>query len=362
MESVSERNFVRRMVITMAAQGVVVGVLMWYLGRLMNDNKHETFRRRIAGRTVKLNQSEHDLLDCIHAASGITETFDSVGGLSHVKDVIRRSIVLPLQYPDLYPVRSLRSPPKGVLLHGPPGTGKTLVARAIAKCCEATFLEVRVESLFGKWVGQSEQAVAAIFSLARKLQPCLVFVDEIDSLLSSRDFGDNHAYLNAKTIFLRQWDGIGTKEEDYRVVVIGATNRPEVLDPAVLRRLPVKLRLDLPPEKDREAILQILLRDEDVSKLDLAALAARTECFSGSDLRELCKQALLLMVEEKVNVKSTARDSNLPASLTVRMFDRALTVVGANMNAVRLLNEPSHRADNDFSEVLSHVCSDDTSS
>lgn len=264
----------------------------------------------------------------------------------HVKDVVRRSVVLPMKHPELYPANSLRSPPKGVLLHGPPGTGKTLVAKAIARTCGASFIEVRVENLFGKWLGQSEQTVAAIFSLARKLQPAIVFVDEIDSLLSRRDFSDNHAYSNAKTIFLRQWDGFITSESDHRVVVVGATNCPEVLDPAVMRRLPVKLHLDLPSQAEREEILKILLRGEDLSSVSLPELAKQTPLFSGSDLRELCKQALLLMVQDEVTRReqddggvagSSSLAAHAPPLLTKRCFDRALGVVKANADFLNVL-------------------------
>lgn len=297
---VSERQFAQRLLLTMCAQGVLAGAVMWGLMRVLNEGKQESYRKKVAGRRLKLTRNEYDLLDCVCEGAEIDEDFSAVGGLERVKDTVYRSVVLPFRHPDLYPASTLRCPPKGLLLHGPPGTGKTLMAKAIAKSCGAAFVEVKVESLFGKWLGQSEQAVAAIFSLARKLQPCIIFVDELDSLLSSRDFSDSHAYNNAKTIFLRQWDGFRTCERDHRVVVVGATNRPEVLDSAVLRRLPVKLRLGLPATREREQILRILLRGEDISHVDLGDIATRTQSYSGSDLRELCKQALLLVVQEEV--------------------------------------------------------------
>lgn len=308
---------------------------MWSLSRIMNENKDETYRRWIKGRWVKLSKTEHDLLASVCDPEDLRETFSCIGGAETVKEVVQRSIVLPFQNPELYPADSLRAPPKGVLLYGPPGTGKTLVAKAIAKSCSAAFIEVRVEALFGKWLGQSEQTVAAIFSLGRKLQPSIIFVDEMDSLLCRRDSGDSHAYSNAKTIFLRQWDGFGTSEVSHRVVVVGATNCPEVLDPAVLRRLPVKLRLDLPSESERAEILQILLSREDISKLDLSTLAELTESFSGSDLRELCKQALLLMVEAEVERRNNngGTDQRTP-QLEIEFFLEALEIVRANSTFV----------------------------
>jgi len=337
MSDVSDKAFAKRLLLTMAGQGIVLSVVMYFLARIMNDNKEETFRRWVAGKFVRLSRGEHNLLSCVCDPTDIKEDFNSIGGCSHVKDVVQRSVVLPMKHPELYPANSLRSPPKGVLLHGPPGTGKTLVAKAIARTCGASFVEVRVENLFGKWLGQSEQTVAAIFSLARKLQPAIIFVDEIDSLLSRRDFSDNHAYSNAKTIFLRQWDGFSTSESDHRVVVVGATNCPEVLDPAVMRRLPVKLHLDLPAQTER---------GEDLSSVSLPDLAKQTPLFSGSDLRELCKQALLLMVQDEVTRRerddgeatgSSSTAAHSPPVLTKHCFDRALCVVKANADFMNVL-------------------------
>jgi len=330
---VSDRAFAKRLLLTMAGQGIVLGAVMYFLARIMNDNKEESFRRWVKGKLIRLTRSENNLLASVCEAVDITEDFSSIGGCEHVKEVVQRSVVLPMRHPELYPANSLRSPPKGVLLHGPPGTGKTLVAKAIAKTCDAAFIEVCVENLFGKWLGQSEQTVAAIFSLARKISPTIVFVDEMDSLLSRRDFSDNHAYSNAKTIFLRQWDGFSTCESDHRVVVVGATNCPEVLDPAVLRRLPVKLRLDLPSLEERLEILSILLRGEDFSQVRMREVATTTKRFSGSDLRELCKQALLLMVQDELGRREDSAVAKAPA-LDNECFARALMVVKANADFV----------------------------
>lgn len=342
MDSPSNRVFLKRLLLTGAVQGTILATVMWCLNRIMNGNSHQIFRKKIAGREVRLTQSEHDLLDSVCEADEITEDFSAIGGLHDIKDTVRRSVVLPFQHPEMYPLNSLRSPPKGVLLYGPPGTGKTLVAKAIARSCGATFIEVRVESLFGKWLGQSEQAVAAIFSLARKVSPCIIFVDELDSLLSRRDYSDNHAYSNAKTIFLRQWDGFATRERQHQVVVVGATNCPEVLDSAVLRRLPVKLKLELPAKEERLEILQILLAGEDLTSTDLHSIAARTRNYSGSDLKELCKQALLSIVQDAILKKEQsgkhAHSGSLPAKLDTACFLRSLPIVGANADFTSQLN------------------------
>eukprot|EP01062_Namystynia_karyoxenos_P027122 TRINITY_DN20910_c0_g1_i1.p1 TRINITY_DN20910_c0_g1~~TRINITY_DN20910_c0_g1_i1.p1 ORF type:complete len:393 (+),score=136.04 TRINITY_DN20910_c0_g1_i1:92-1270(+) len=331
--ALSTSEWAKRLMATAALQGALIAGAIYLLARVVREEKSEgLIPIRVAGKLLKLTGSEQGLLDCVIDADDIDEDFDAVGGLQDVKAVVQRSVVLPFQHPHLYPPKSLRAPPKGVLLYGAPGTGKTLVAKALARSCKAAFIEVRVESLFGKWLGQSEQAVAAIFSLARKLQPSVIFVDELDSLLSRRSHDDQHAYANAKTIFLRHWDGFATSESQHRVVVVGATNRPAALDSAVLRRLPVKLYLPPPQSAARLEILRILLRGEDLTGVDLEWVAARTERYSGSDLRELCKQALLIVSQRAVEAGRSGGAEASPrlAALDRACFLAALEVVGPN--------------------------------
>eukprot|EP00754_Rhynchopus_humris_P037124 Rhum_TRINITY_DN19228_c0_g1::Rhum_TRINITY_DN19228_c0_g1_i1::g.169611::m.169611 len=283
------KDFVQRLALTCVMQGIVMCGGFCMLKRMLHGSSGTTVK--INGRWLSLNGSEASLLECITDAEDIKSGFESVGGLEHAKETVQQCVIAPFQYTQVFARGSMRTPPKGMLLYGPPGTGKTLLAKAIAKSCGAAFLEVKVESLFGKWLGESEQTVAAIFSLARKIQPCIVFVDELDSLLSSRSSGDAHAYANAKTIFLRHWDGFSTNEAKHKIVVIGATNCPEVLDAAVLRRLSVKIEVPYPEAPQRESILRILLKDEDVSCVDFAHVASRTHRYSGADLKELCQHA-----------------------------------------------------------------------
>ena len=284
-----ENDFIQRLLITAVAQGAVLGAGFCMLNRILHGSSGKTVK--IRGEWLSLNNSEAAMADSVTDPDDIKTGFESVGGLEHAKTTVEQSVIAPFRYAHVFASGSMRSPPKGMLLYGPPGTGKTLLAKAIAKSCGAAFLEVKVESLFGKWLGESEQAVAAIFSLARKIQPCIIFVDELDSLLSSRSSSDAHAYANAKTIFLRQWDGFSTNEYKHKIVVIGATNCPEVLDSAVLRRLSVKIEVPYPNLEERTSILQILLKDEDVSRINFAQVAANTANYSGADLKELCQHA-----------------------------------------------------------------------
>lgn len=217
----------------------------------------------------------------------------------------------------------------GCLLFGPPGTGKTLIVRALAKEAGSRMLMVSPSDVMDMYVGEGEKLVRAVFSLARRLSPCVVFLDEIDALFGARTSSHNSggviAHRGVITEFMQEMDGLKSRAGEERVIVIGATNRPFDLDDAVLRRLPRRLLVDLPGEKEREGILKILLRDETLSPdLDLKSLAKRTESFSGSDLKHLCVSAALAAVKEDVNLPwdtpldaiSAATNDNQPLNLS----------------------------------------------
>ncbi|KAK1324825.1 Katanin p60 ATPase-containing subunit A1 [Acorus calamus] len=169
--------------------------------------------------------------------------FDSIGGLEKVKDELYELVILPLKRPDLFSYGKLLSPQKGVLLYGPPGTGKTMLAKAIAKESGAVFINVKMSNLMSKWFGDAQKLVAAVFSLAYKLQPAIIFIDEVDSFLGQRRSTDHEAMANMKTEFMALWDGF-TTDQNARVMVLAATNRPSELDEAILRRFPRPLRLE----------------------------------------------------------------------------------------------------------------------
>lgn len=238
----------------------------------------------------------------------ISGGFDHVGGLEKEKQEIYELITLPMRRPDLFRNRTLIAPPKGVLLYGPPGTGKSLIARAIAKESGACFIDFKMSSVMSMWFGESQKLIRATFSLARKLSPAVIFIDEIDSFLRKRRGEDHPSYENMKAEFMSLWDGLTSEgegdERDYGVIVIGATNRPFDLDPAILRRLPRTFEIHMPNSIERLDILNKILQFEDVqddlkeSLMDLAT--EELQGYSGSDLKELCRAAAAKPLREMV--------------------------------------------------------------
>ena len=229
-----------------------------------------------------------------------------------MKQALHDLVILPLVRPELFARGKLLRPTKGVLLYGPPGTGKTMIAKALAKESNACFINVRAASLQSKWFGDAQKLVTAVFTLAWKIQPCIIFIDEIDSFLGTRKSSEHEAVTSMKTEFMALWDGFLT-DNNARVLVLAATNRPWDIDEAILRRLPRAYEVPLPDASQRRRILGVLLRGEDVdssiwadSDGSLSALAAETEGYSGSDLQDLCKQAALLPIRDLLDEEREA--------------------------------------------------------
>ncbi|MHA1949848.1 MAG: CDC48 family AAA ATPase [Candidatus Thorarchaeota archaeon] len=229
--------------------------------------------------------------------------WEDVGGLAKVKMQLREAVEAPLKHPEVFEEMGIRTP-KGVMLFGPPGTGKTLLAKAVATESEANFISVRGPEIFNKYVGESEKAVREIFKKARQTAPCILFFDEIDAILSSRgrqdDTGVSQRIVNQ---FLAELDGMQTLQN---VLVIGATNRADILDPAVLRPGRFDGIVFVPPP-DRDARLEIFsvhtrkmpLADD----VDLEKLADETEGFSGADIEGLVREAAMAAVRDDWKAK-----------------------------------------------------------
>ncbi|KAL9275119.1 Outer mitochondrial transmembrane helix translocase-like protein [Drosera capensis] len=241
---------------------------------------------------VTENEFEKRLLADVIPPSDIGVTFDDIGALENVKDTLKELVMLPLQRPELFCKGQLTKPCKGILLFGPPGTGKTMLAKAVATEAGANFINISMSSITSKWFGEGEKYVKAVFSLASKISPSVVFVDEVDSMLGRRENpGEHEAMRKMKNEFMVNWDGLRTKDTE-RVLVLAATNRPFDLDEAVIRRLPRRLMVNLPDAPNRAKILKVILAKEDLSpSVDLDAVANMTEGYSGSDLKNLCVAA-----------------------------------------------------------------------
>ncbi|XP_063537593.1 outer mitochondrial transmembrane helix translocase isoform X2 [Cydia strobilella] len=246
----------------------------------------------------KLTDHEMIIASQLVVPDEINVNWKDIAGLDALIQELRETVILPIQKRDLFADSRLTQPPKGVLLHGPPGCGKTLIAKATAKEANMSFINLDVSLLTDKWYGETQKLAAAVFSLAVKLQPCIVFIDEIESFLRTRTQHDHEATAMMKTQFMSLWDGLIT-DNNCTVIIMGATNRPQDLDKAIQRRMPAAFHVPMPNESQRETILKLILRDEPVApSIEFRRLAAATEGFSGSDLHELCRQAAVYRVRD----------------------------------------------------------------
>ncbi|XP_055317046.1 outer mitochondrial transmembrane helix translocase-like [Sitodiplosis mosellana] len=258
--------------------------------------------------------SDYELVIASHLVvpEDINVSWADIAGLDSVIQELRENVVLPIRHRHLYSSSQLWKAPSGVLLHGPPGCGKTLIAKATAKEADMRFINLDIAMLTDKWYGESQKLASAVFSLATKLQPCIIFIDEIDSFLRSRSSHDHEATAMMKTQFMMLWDGLATTP-GATIIVMGATNRPKDLDRAILRRMPAQFVIGAPDTEQRRKILQLVLETESVaSDVDLNRLAKLAVNFSGSDLRELCRNASVARLREFVRVNDgTTSDARL---------------------------------------------------
>ncbi|KAG2676188.1 hypothetical protein I3760_12G041400 [Carya illinoinensis] len=269
---------------------------------------------------VTENEFEKRLLADVIPPSDIGVTFDDIGALENVKDTLKELVMLPLQRPELFCKGQLTKPCKGILLFGPPGTGKTMLAKAVATEAGANFINISMSSITSKWFGEGEKYVKAVFSLASKIAPSVIFVDEVDSMLGRRENpGEHEAMRKMKNEFMVNWDGLRTKDTE-RVLVLAATNRPFDLDEAVIRRLPRRLMVNLPDSPNRAKILKVILAKEDLAPdVDFDAIANMTDGYSGSDLKNLCVTAAhrpikeILEREKKEHAAALAEGRPAPA-------------------------------------------------
>ena len=252
-----------------------------------------------------------------------------VGGLEEAKRVLMETIEWPLKYPELFEQANTR-PAKGILLTGPPGTGKTLLAKAVASQSEVNFISVKGPALLSKWVGESERGIREVFRKAKQASPCIIFFDEIDAIAPVRgSSADSHVTERVISQFLTELDGI---EELKGIVVLAASNRPDIIDPALLRpgRFDVQLELPVPDEKARLEIFRIHTKDKPLANdVKLESLAKTTEGLVGSGIEGICRSASMLAIREFVNeLGSRPEASEISAfKIAAKHFEQALETV-----------------------------------
>lgn len=319
-------------------QAVILGAVTYYGVKWLVDAMDPTKKSRLAAQKqaqkllkkigiegVKLSEYELTVATDLVDPLTLPISWKDIGGLREVIDEIKETVILPIQQKDIFKNSSLLSPPKGVLLYGPPGCGKTMIAKATAKEAGCRFINLQVSSLTDKWYGESQKLAAAVFSLARKLQPCIIFIDEIDSFLRMRDKTDHEATAMMKAQFMSLWDGLMT-DASCQVVVIGATNRPQDVDRAICRRMPCTFHVGLPGPDQRKEILNIILKKEKLEEdVDLDELAQITEGFSGSGLKEICRVAAMCCVRDYVKNRSNSVLNNTPDE-NIKTELRAITM------------------------------------
>jgi transitional endoplasmic reticulum ATPase len=248
--------------------------------------------------------------------------WEDIGDLDEAKQSVQEAVEWPLKYPDLFERLGVRAP-RGILLYGAPGTGKTLLAKAVATESQANFIAVKGPEILSKWVGESEKAVREIFRKARQAAPCVIFFDELDAIAPRRGYGYSDSGVTERIVnqLLSEMDGLATSKG---VVVIGATNRPDILDPALLRPGRFDKLIFVPPP-DKEARYEIFkihtkkmpLADD----VDLRELAERTEGYSGADIEAVCIEAALNAAREDIEAKIVRKEH----------FDKALETVGPSL-------------------------------
>ena len=287
--------------------------------------------------------------------------WDDVAGLNQAKEALKEAVILPMKFPQLF--EGERKPWKGILLYGPPGTGKSFLAKACATEAEGTFYSVSASNIVSKWQGEAERTVRALFDLARQNKPAVIFFDEIDSLLSARGDGENESSRRIKTEFLVQMQGVG--KDDKGILVLGATNIPWDLDPAVRRRFQKKIYIPLPEKSARLLMFKINLGkcEHNVHTEDFDELSQLTEGYSGSDIATLTLDAVYEPLRKCQQTKYFRKINNgqnlLPCSPS---DDGAIRMELNDIEVPEMLMAPDVDRDDfikAFSKIRKTVCAED---
>jgi SpoVK/Ycf46/Vps4 family AAA+-type ATPase len=361
------RNEIISLVVRLTLVSAVTFIsIKWLMNQVDPTNKSKKKARKKAQEQLKRlagsghaplvieNLSDYEMMIAAHLIhpQDITVSWTNIAGLDHMIQELQETVILPIQRKELFGDSQLTTAPKGVLLHGPPGCGKTLIAKATAKEAGTRFINLDLSILTDKWYGESQKLAAAVFTLAVKLQPCIIFIDEIDSFLRSRNTTDHEATAMMKAQFMSLWDGLIT-DPNCTVIVMGATNRPQDLDRAILRRMPATFHIPMPNAMQRMKILDLTLENEPVADdVDVEKLARLTDGFSGSDLRELCRNGSVYRVRDYMKnhseaVLDSSEDEYQDALRPIMMEDLMLSLNKMRESKVHCGSLPMNRIELD---------------
>eukprot|EP00801_Mesodinium_rubrum_P005533 Mrub_05537.p1 GENE.Mrub_05537~~Mrub_05537.p1 ORF type:complete len:370 (+),score=92.04 Mrub_05537:154-1110(+) len=277
----------------------------------------------------KLDEFEKKMYEELVEGDKINVSFKDLYGLEHVEEKIYDNVILPEKRPDLFD--GIRQPIKGILLFGPPGNGKTMIAKAIAHECNRKFFAISASSLTGKWVGDNEKSVRALFSVSDKFSPSVIFLDEIDSILSKRSENENESSRKMKTEFLVQMDGVQSSKSDGGRLIIAATNRPGDLDDALLRRFPLRIYVELPNEDTLRGLIngnlaktKHSLSDQEVNNISKYLVQNMYSC---SDTQNVIRQAAMLPLKDYSNAELLNINKEDVRGINVADFQKAMKCI-----------------------------------
>jgi vacuolar protein-sorting-associated protein 4 len=258
------------------------------------------------GKTIKATAGGEEESEEAERKQDILETiltekpnvkWEDVADLKDAKQALREAVIIPTLRPDLFQSKTRRAW-RGILLFGPPGCGKTMIAKAVATECEATFLSIDAASIMSKWLGESERLVKELFNVARENQPAIVFIDEVDSVASSRTGEEIGGERRVKTQFLKEMDGVSTKIDE-KVLALGATNRPWDIDEAFRRRFEKRIYLPMPDVDARKELFKIYTKEIEVDQdFNVDKVVEATDGYTGSDIALICREASMQPIRE----------------------------------------------------------------